>query len=201
MLPNRISAKLFVDDATTLDPAAFIPLFHSWIREARAPGIPIDVVNYSHVQDGPSVLLIGHAGDYIVDFSGGRAGLRYLHKRDWPSATLAGRLQTTLEGLLLGARLVENDFAAGAAEQPVFHSGELELTFPDRLNTPNRAQTFNAIQADVGELLASFFGVGPLQLLRATDDERVVLTIAVQAPAAHALAALQGDLTTAAPVV
>ncbi len=198
MLPNRISAKLFIDNPQALQVTAFIPVFHSWIREARVPGVPIDVANYLHVKDGPGLMLIGHAGDYAVDFRDGRAGLLYVHKRDWPGATLADRLHTTLEGLLLGARLMENETRFEHAV--TFNTGELELTFPDRLNAPNMPETFAALQNDVRAVFGAFYGTDNLDLIHTDQDERSLLTIAVQAPLAPPLAELQGQLPTVALV-
>lgn len=194
MLPNRLSAKLFFDSPKSPDPSAFIPIFHDWIRRARVPGVPLDVANYSHVRQGPSLLLVAHAGDYVLDFTGGRAGLRYVHKRDWPGDTLTTRLHTTLEGLIRGARLLEGETSL---PKPVrFHTGELRLTFLDRLNTPNTPPAFEAIRGDVHAVLASFYGVDDVQLSRLEQDGRYVLTIDARLPVLPALAGLQRRLAT-----
>ena len=75
MIPKRISAKLFATDPSAeVDADAFISVFHEFIREKSVEGILIDVADYSHVPEGPGVVLIGHDVDYSIDMNEGKAG-------------------------------------------------------------------------------------------------------------------------------
>ena len=60
-------------------------LLHRWIQIAGSGcgkwTIAIDVADYTHLPDGPSVLLVGHEGNYALDCRDGRQGLYYYRKR------------------------------------------------------------------------------------------------------------------------
>lgn len=76
--PSRIYIKLFgVQESWPKDAEAWIPLFQRWIREDVLPGTWIDVADYSHVSEGPTVLLAGLEGNISVDLEDGEPGLLY----------------------------------------------------------------------------------------------------------------------------
>ena len=59
---QRVSVAVpFVGD---VDPEAFVPVFHDWIRRGAVEGLLIDVARYGHVHHGPGIMLVGHEGDY-----------------------------------------------------------------------------------------------------------------------------------------
>src|SRR5487761_1266973 len=75
---QHVNVKLLVQnrDEASLDP--LIPVFHGWIENQAAENeLLIDVADYSHVPAGPGVVLIGHEGNYSVDNTGNRLGIRY----------------------------------------------------------------------------------------------------------------------------
>ncbi|MEC9298045.1 MAG: hypothetical protein VYA38_01995, partial [Gemmatimonadota bacterium] len=75
--PQRLGVKVFVEDQDTFDRARMIEVFHRWIQENRIPGTLIDVHDYTHVPDGPGVLLVAHEWHLRTDEAGGRIGLEY----------------------------------------------------------------------------------------------------------------------------
>ena len=77
---QHINVKIYVDGDLAIDPAAFIDVFHEWVREHTLDELLIDVADYRHVPAGPGVMLIGHEGDYSMDNAGDRWGLRYNRK-------------------------------------------------------------------------------------------------------------------------
>ena len=88
---QHINVKLFVNDAEKIDLEAVIPVFHRWIQEQIFDELLLDVANYSHVPDGPGVVLIGHEADYALDNTDGKLGVRYNRK-----APMAGKNQDRL---------------------------------------------------------------------------------------------------------
>ena len=86
MLSERLQLKLFVDPAPHFEIEALIPAFHGWIREKRLAELVIDVVDYSHVTNGPGVVLVGHASDFYFGDLDGAYGLMYSRKRGGPGA-------------------------------------------------------------------------------------------------------------------
>src|SRR4051812_7576093 len=85
---QKLQLKIFVnaDAAPSIDREAFIAIFHRWIKDRTLPELMIDVANYAHVPEGPSVALIGHGADYFIDEAEGRLGLLYNRKRSSPPA-------------------------------------------------------------------------------------------------------------------
>lgn len=184
MLPDRITAKFFIAEGV-VDTADLVPIFHRWIRDASVPGLLIDVADYRHVPNGPAVLLIGHDGDYILDGADGRLGLLYRHKRDWPVDTLQERLALTLERVAHAVRLLENDPAFTGVR---FRRGEIEITFPDRLNVPNTPAAFATLRDTSLGALGAFASSDAAHVARLDRDGRRPLTLrAVYSPAAVAV--------------
>ena len=67
MLPKRISVKLFTTDPEAeVDLHKYIRVFHEFIKEKKVEGLLIDVADYSHVPEGPGIVLIGHDVDYSL---------------------------------------------------------------------------------------------------------------------------------------
>ncbi len=195
MLPHRITAKLFLADDIVPDPQALriaqgqalVPLFHRWIQNQSAPGLLIDVADYAHVHQGPGVLLIGHEGDYALDFAAGRAGFLYRSKRQgWrddaegaDDARLEVHLRLVLANLLHAAAALQTGArAAGATTAALrFRPDEIEWTFPDRLSTPNNPSTFEALSERLTAVLSPLLSGADIHLRQTHSDPRFPLTI------------------------
>lgn len=79
---NKFGVRLFLKGPCR-PLAEFIPVFHSWIqRRALAGHQLIDVHDYSHVADGPGILLVAHEANLNFD---GRS-LTYTRKQSLPLA-------------------------------------------------------------------------------------------------------------------
>ena len=68
--------------------AAFSGVFQGWIQRKALDGQLIDVADYRHVFEGPSVVLIGHDGDYTIEKRDGRLGLLFTRKPGWRCSTV-----------------------------------------------------------------------------------------------------------------
>ncbi len=166
---KKLNLKLFIENPEALDVEAVIPVFHGWIRDNLLDGLPIDVADYKHVPNGPGLMLIGHDGDYAIDFANGRSGLWYSHKREWAAATdLQGQIRLAWERLIHAAQLLENDPTLNIR----FSTAEIELTLADRLNAPNNATTFALVRDDVQALLSELFNDTPVGLAWADEEAR-----------------------------
>jgi hypothetical protein len=151
--------KVFFREVRRVDPSAVIAMMQRWIREALLPGLPIDVVDYRHVADGPAVLLIAHGEQIAVEWHCGEPGLRY-----------ASRGPASLDELLglavQAARLVEESAEIGGAWQLVLD--RLELGIRDRLRTPRRSRTFERLYPELRDHFMGVFG-GEVHLFHAGD--------------------------------
>src|SRR5690606_5668475 len=98
------------------DAEKFVPVFHRWIRDDVLDELVIDVADYTHVPEGPGVVLVGHGSDYYVDLAENRPGLLYSRKRDLPEG--ANLIDDALRRALNAVRLLEEE--AGLTPRPKF---------------------------------------------------------------------------------
>ncbi|MCS7047943.1 MAG: hypothetical protein NZ483_01440, partial [Verrucomicrobiae bacterium] len=79
---HKFGVKFFITNPEAKPLKDFIPVFHGWIQRQALPGhLLIDVHDYSHVYQGPGILLVAHEANISIDQSEGRPGLLYLRKR------------------------------------------------------------------------------------------------------------------------
>jgi hypothetical protein len=161
--PQRVGVKVFVEDQETFDRARMIDVFHGWIQEDRVPGTLIDVHDYTHVPEGPGVVLIAHEWHLRVDEAGGRIGLEHELKRGG-SGTLAERIRAAIVSMLGAAAALEQDTAG---ENPVrFATREMVFRFTDRLAVPATEAAFEEVTPELENVLASFYGGVPIEFER-----------------------------------
>jgi hypothetical protein len=182
MLSERLQLKLFLEPSAHFELEALIPVFHRFIREQVVKELLIDVVDYSHVPDGPGVVLIGHFADYYVGAMDGAFGLVYSLKRDrlGPDA----RLEDALRRLLNVARLLEQENGLKLR----FKSGDLSLRLTDRLHAPNDDATFASVKAEVEPLFGRVYG-GSVAIERVAEA-RGPLALGIKVSSAPSLEAL-----------
>ena len=161
--PQRVGVKIFIEDQGTLDRDRMIELFHRWIQENRLAGTLIDVHDYTHVPQGPGVVLIAHEWHLRADEAGGRVGLEHELKRE-ASGTFAQRLRGAIVSVLEAAAALEEDTAG---ENPVrFQTREMTFRFTDRLAVPATEAAFDEVTGALDEVLADLYGGIPLAFER-----------------------------------
>jgi len=182
MLSERLQLKLYLEPSAHFEVEALIPVFHRFIREQLIKELLIDVVDYSHVPNGPGVVLIGHAADYYVGAMDGAFGLTYSLKRGASAPEV--RLADALRRLVNVARLLEQDSGLGLR----FKSGELSLRLVDRLHAPNDDATFAGTKAEVEQVFGQAYGA-PIAVERLLEA-RGPLGVRIKADSSPALEAL-----------
>ncbi len=161
--PQRVGVKVFVEDQEAFDRARMIDVFHRWIQEDRLPGTLVDVHDYTHVPEGPGVLLIAHEWHLRTDEAGGRIGLEYELKREG-SGTLAERLREAIVSVLEAAAALEQDTAG---ENPVrFATREMAFRFTDRLAVPPTEAAFDEVTGELDNVLTGLYGGVPIEFER-----------------------------------
>jgi len=132
----KIGVKVFVANPQAVNIHDFVPVFHSWIRQQKLDGhLLIDVHDYSHVADGPGILLVAHEGNFSMDQDGGRLGLFYYRKRALKGA-LEANLKTVTDTALQACRLLESEPKLNGIK---FKTDEILVVANDRLLAPNDA--------------------------------------------------------------
>ena len=182
MLSERLQLKLYLEPSEHFEVEALIPVFHRFIRDQMLKDLVIDVVDYSHVPDGPGVVLIGHAADYYVGELDGAFGLVFSRKRGGPGPE--ARLEDALRRLVNVARLLEQENSLKWR----FKSNELSLRLTDRLHAPNDDATFASTQAEVQALFGRVYG-GEVAIERLPGSKEP-LGLRIKAASAPSLEAL-----------
>lgn len=166
---QHVNIKVFVDGPLGVEPAAFIDVFHAWVRDQVMDELLIDVADYRHVPAGPGVLLVGLEADYAMDHADDRWGLRYNRK-----APLAGtnhdRFGQALRSAAVACGLLEEHFAGACPFR--FSRSELELFINDRALAPNTVETFQACQGEIADFFRGAFGHDDISLTHHDDPRR-----------------------------
>lgn len=93
---SKLAIKIFSDAATSGDLQNFVASFNEIIVNSEIPEALIDVADYTHMFNGPGVLLAGHQANWSYDCQFGDHGLLYVEK--FPEESdLQKRLSSTLE--------------------------------------------------------------------------------------------------------
>ena len=151
---QRFGLKVFLEPDATPEARALIPVFHRWIQTAAVDGLLIDVADYTHLVDGPSVLLVGYEGNYVLDYTDGRPGLAYYQKQP-AGGSLADRLVVLSRTLFKASILLETDQTVGA--QCRFRGDKLQFVANDRLFAPPNDETVAALLPVLTDFLHTVF--------------------------------------------
>jgi len=170
---QHINVKLFVKDPEKVDLEAVVPVFHSWIQGQIFEELLLDVADYSHVPDGPGVVLIGHEADYALDNTDGRLGVRYNRKAPSPGSNRERLVQATRAALSAFERL-EQDFNL------YFNNRGIEIVVNDRLLAPNTDASQQAAEPELKEFLDHLFD-GAGYSLEYPTERRKLFSVAVTA--------------------
>jgi len=151
---QHVNVKLLANAPASFDLEPLIPIFHSWIQDKVFDERLLDIADYRHVNDGPGIILIGLEGDYAVDNTGGRLGVRYNRKAGLAGSN-AARLMQAAQAALSACRRLENEPALGGKLK--FNGQDVELFVNDRMLAPNNEQTRAAVEPDLKAFFTRLF--------------------------------------------
>ena len=176
---QHLDVKLPLDPPSPAELEALIPIFHQWIRDGDGDELLIDVADFRHVNGGPEVILIGHEGNYALDNTDGRPGLRYTRKTALPG-TNAERLGQAIGALAKARRRLEAEPALAGKLRLDRHAMASRITV--RHLAPNRQETLGGLAPEI----AAFFesrGIENGVRISREGDEREVFRVKVLADA------------------
>jgi hypothetical protein len=136
------------------------------------------------------VVLIGHQGDYSVDNSGSRLGVRYNRKAELDGGNETRLLQAAVAALTACRRL-EGD--ARLEDKLRFNGRELELFVNDRMLAPNNDATRQTAAPELRAFLDRLFG-GRDYSLTFSSDPRKLFSVVVQSAQPFAVGELLANL-------
>lgn len=183
MKARRVQLSLPIE-AGLPDPERVVPVFHAWIRDQALDEVLVDVARYGHVKQGPVVLLVGHAGDYVIEVTAEGTRLAAVRKRD--AAPESERLRDVAERLLAAAELL-----AKALPELRFRTDSLSLVVLDRLHAPNTPDGFAALRDEVAAFAERWLGPSTLEHV---PEPGGPLEIRIRRERNEPLAALRGRL-------
>jgi hypothetical protein len=187
---QHINVKLFVNDPEKVDLEAVVPVFHGWIQGQVFDELLLDVASYSHVPDGPGVVLIGHEADYALGNTDGRLGVRYNRKARLSGNNRDRLVQATRAALNAFLRL-EQDFNL------YFNKREIEIVVNDRLLAPNTEETRRSAQPELTEFVRQLFADSSYSV-KYPVERRKLFGVTIAAEREFSLQELSANLRLAA---
>jgi hypothetical protein len=185
---RRVGVKFFCRSGGDVPLEEMIPVFHRWIQTSAVDGVLIDVADYSHVPEGPGVILVSHEGIYSVDEGRGRRGLAYVRRRA-PETGFEDALGASLRAAARACRLLEAELDGRMR----FRGGELEVFAADRLLAPNDAATMSRLGPHLSALAQRLFPGVDCSLVQ-EPDERALFSVAIRSPVEVAFSDLAGRI-------
>ena len=193
---QHVNVKLLVNKVEHHDLEPLIPVFHSWIRGQGFGEISgellLDVADYRHVPEGPGVVLIGHEGNYSVDNTANRPGVRYNRKAALDGSNQDRLRQAARAALLACQRLESEPLLQGKLG---FNGQEIDLFFNDRLLVPNREGTRETVQADLTTFFQRLFR-GDEYSVSYGQEQRELFGVSVKSARTISVAALLANLNS-----
>lgn len=165
---QHVNIKLFLDGELSIDLEPVIYLFHRWVAEQSMEELLIDVADYRHVPQGPSVLLVGLEADYIFDNTGGRYGLVYNRKAPLDGSNEERFLQA-LRSAAHAAALLETEFSPLKFDRRSFL-----WSIRDRALAPQTAATVAACEPLLTGFVRNTLGLSDCQVTFDRDPRRLV---------------------------
>ena len=130
----KIDLKVLAAARSPLQLERAIPVFHRWIQERSLDELMVDVADYTHVPDGPGVVLVCHDAIYSLDSGGGALGLLYSRRRETHAslgsiASLDDRLASVFRRALAACGKLERERDLAGLSFP---ADRFELAINDR---------------------------------------------------------------------
>ena len=150
---QRINVKFYLEDPESLSAQEAFRIFNNWIP-TTPDEVLIDVADYSHLDEGPLTLLVGHEANYSLDNHSAELGLLYSRKQP-ADGDLTERLASAFTAALNACRRLEEE--PSLAGKVKFRCGDMLIVANDRLNATNDEVGENALRAALGPVLAQLF--------------------------------------------
>jgi hypothetical protein len=175
---HRLGIKVFAANPGSVPTMAFIPIFHGWIqKQALENHLLIDIHNYSHIHEGPGILLVAQEGNFSIDSAGGELGLLY-YRKQLGSGAPQDHLASIVRSALQACCLLEAEPALNGRVR--FRTDELHVIANDRLLAPNDDATLAELEPIVSSVFERLLKRADFSLSRISRDPRERFAVRVQ---------------------
>jgi hypothetical protein len=195
MESQHVNVKLLVKNPEEVNLEALVPVFHGWIQNQGPGELLLDVADYRHVPSGPGVVLIGHQGNYSLDNSDRRLGVRYNRKAPLEGTNYDRLVQATQAALAACQRLEAEPSLAGNVR---FNGREMEVFINDRLLAPNTPETRAATDSEFRNFFSTLFGAVEYTISY-PQDSRSLFSLHVRTSQEFEITELLANLNTLTP--
>ncbi len=172
---QKFGVKLFFNTNGSFDSKDFIPVFHNWIQDKIVDDhLLIDVADYSHIPDGPGVMLVAHEGNFSLDQESQQPGIMYMRKTE-----IAGSFKERFNSVLLTVikaanRLSDND----VSKQVEFKPNSFRFIANDRLYAENTADNQDLYKQKIHKALDGKYPGRQFEFGNVSDEnERLAFTV------------------------
>jgi len=166
---KKVGVKFFLEKDGNVPLKDLIPVFHRWIQQDKLEGLLVDVAEYTHVYQGPGLLLIAHEANYSVDETDGKKGFLYLQKRV-SAKNPQEHLRTAFQRVLKAMELLEKE--PEAAGKLKFAANHLQIFVNDRMDAPPGAQAHEELEKELRPFLDSLYGGAKYLIIPEKDPQK-----------------------------
>ena len=172
---QKFGIKLYLKTNGSFKPKDFIPVFHNWIQEkVVSDHMLIDVEDYSHILDGPGVMLIAHEGHFSLDQEKQKPGFMYMRRRD-----LTGNFKERFKQVLAIATQAANRLTKNGIIQEIYFSADsFRFIANDRRIAKNTLDNQGLYQDEVQMILEDMYPESKWEYEDVSDgNERLAFTV------------------------
>ena len=172
---QKFGVKLFFNANVNFDSKDFIPVFHNWIQDKIVDDhLLIDVADYSHIPDGPGVMLVAHEGNFSLDQESQQPGIMYMRKTEI-AGSFNERFNLVLSTVIKAANLLsDND----KSTQVDFKPNLFRFIANDRLCAENTADNQELYKQKIQKVLDGKYPGYQFKFRDLSDEnERLAFTV------------------------
>ena len=172
---QKFGVKLFINTNGSYSSKDFVPIFHNWIQDkAIDDHLLSDVTDYSHIPDGPGVMLIAHEGNFSLDQESQHPGIMYMRKTE-----IAGSFKERFNKVLstvvkVANRLNDNNIS----KQVDFKLNSFRFIANDRLYAENTADNQDLYKQKIQKTIYERYPDSQFEFGDVSDkNERLAFTV------------------------
>jgi hypothetical protein len=167
---QHVNVRVLVQNPEQVDLEPLIPVFYRWIQDQADEELLLAVADYQHVHEGPGVVLIGHEGNYSVDRTDNRLGVRY-NRKAVLEGTNQDRLKQAARAALTACQRLEAEPRLEGRLR--FNGQEIDIFINDRLVAPNHDATRGAVDSDFQTFAQKLFRGSGYSLSYGSDTRKL----------------------------